>query len=193
QGLVRAPGRGEVRILQPGEKNADPFVAAPAPTATPELEMKLTRIQFDDRLEFNTKLRTAQFYRNVRAVYLPAENPNLAIDENKLPPGAFALRSDRLEVASTEANGQSLPSMKADGHADLSSRVFAGHADTIKYDEGRDKKQQVIFESTSSVPAALSHIATPGAQPQELLGKTIYYWRRDNTFKVNGAIGGGGS
>src|SRR5262249_26028932 len=194
QGIVRSPGRGEVRMLQPGEKNSgDPFAPAPANTVATEMEMKLIRIRFDDRFELSTKLRTAQFYRNIRTLYVPTEDRNLVVDENRLPPAAFVLRCDRMEVASTQANGQSLPTMKAEGHADLSSREFSGRADTIKYDEGRDKKQQVIFESTSSAPASLSRFPTPGAQAQEVLGKTIIYWRKTNEFKVVGAVGASGS
>src|SRR5207253_2453871 len=82
------------------------------------------------------------------------DNPNLTVDENRLPPGAFVLGCARLEVASNTVNGQTLPSMKADGHADLQSREFSGRADTIKYDEGQNKDQQVSFESTSSGRAA---------------------------------------
>ena len=62
-----------------------------------------------------------------------------------------------------------------------------------EYDEGRDKDQQVIFESTSTAPASLSRIPAAGADPQQLLGKTIYYWRKTNTFKVSGAVGASGS
>jgi hypothetical protein len=188
---VRVTGPGEVRLLQWGEKDAANPVAKPAPTNVPvEQELKLTQVRFQGWMEGNTKTKTVKFFTRVRVVHLPSKDINAAVNEYRLGPGAFTLRSDRLMIDADEKGGTSNSKMMAEGHADLQSLEFSGHADTIKYDEGKDKQQQVIFDSTGgSSPAALYHIPAPGKEPREILGRTILYWRKTNKFHVIDAIG----
>ncbi|MFL5342709.1 MAG: hypothetical protein ACJ8F7_21460 [Gemmataceae bacterium] len=184
---LKAGGRGEVRMLQLGEKSSDPFAKSEPKdsktTASPEQEMKLTRIRFDDRMEANNKLQTAYFYKNVQVVNLPSNNPNAVINEMKLEPGVLNLQCDSLQAYSTkDPQGKSFPAMIGEGHAVVESLEFHGQADTVKYVEGENQK--VVFETHSSQPSKLFRMEARGQRPQEAIGKVIFYWRKTNAFRV---------
>ena len=186
EGKLKAGGPGEVRILQMGEKNGDPFAKKDEKNKAPvDKEMQLTRVLFRDRMEANNKIQTAYFYREVQVVNMPSNNPNAVIDENKLPDGGFSLHCDSLQVYQTkDLAGQAAQAMIAEGHAEVmaSGKVFWGQADTIKYDEAAD--QRVILESHSSVPATISRCLIRGGQADTFSGETIHYWRKTNRVNV---------
>lgn len=185
---VEAPGPGIVVLFQPGPKNEAPAnspAGSPPPKHAGEEELKLTRISYKGQMFVNNDTRTAHFYDDVELVHVPTDDPNLAIDLDKLPKGAMYLRADRLKVngqqeGSTKGQGQQ---MEADGKALVQSQEFWGRADLIKYDEA---KALVIFEGTDGNLATLYRSQARGTAPQEIKGKKIFYWRRTNEFKIEG-------
>ncbi len=194
EGIVIGSGPGVVRILQYGTKDG---LAAPGGTAnakpaagTPrnpdEQELKLTRITYLGRMWANNNSRTAIFYDNVEVVNVPSDNPDLAIDLDRLPQGGLYMRCEQLKVYSQrDKDGKAVnQQMEAHHKAVVQSREFWGRADVIKYDES---KEQVIFEASEGNLATLFRVLTPGQQPDEIRGKKIIYWRRTNDFKVEGA------
>jgi hypothetical protein len=78
--------------------------------------------------------------------------------------------------------------MSAIGKAEILSAEFSGRADQIDYDDGKD--QQVIFKGSGSSLASLNHAPTKGQPTREWHGRTIFYWRKSNQFKVVEAAGG---
>jgi hypothetical protein len=191
EGKLNGSGPGEVRIFQPGDP--DPQSANPSnlpirpgsktssPAPRPD-QFTLTRVRFNGNMYGNNKTRSVNFGDNVRVVHLPAKAPDEAIDENRLPDGAFTMRCDDLTVFSRNTpDGLKSIEMTATGRADVFSKEFSGRADTIKYDES---KQMVIFVGTESNPAKLYHIAVRGQSPKEVSAVKIYYDRRTNDFRI---------
>ena len=56
--------------------------------------------------------------------------------------------------------------------------------DIIKYDESKD---MVVFEAGEGNYATLFQVKIRGTPPEEVRAKKIYYWRRTNDFKTEGA------
>lgn len=190
-GIVVAPGPGVVRILQLGGKDeAVPGPKPQNPTANPrpaEEELKLTRVTYLGRMFANNNTRTAIFYDTVEVVNLPSDNPDLAIDIDRLPPGGLYLKCEQLKVYTRkEKDGKSNHEMEAHRKAMVQSREFWGQADVIKYDES---KEQVIFEASAGNLATLYRVTVPGQKPDEIKGKKITYWRRTNDFKIDDGNG----
>jgi lipopolysaccharide export system protein LptA len=195
EGVMVAPGPGVLRILQWGVKGeaAGPTpMPSPSPARQPnakpsEEELKLTRVQYLTRMFANNTTRTAIFYDGVELVHLPSNDPDVAIDLDKLPEGALYLRCDQLKVYSRqEPNAKGMQQMEARGHAGVQSREFSGRADTIKYDES---KELVVLEANEGNLATLVRQKAKGAPQEEVKGKKIYYWRRTNDFKIEGGTG----
>jgi lipopolysaccharide export system protein LptA len=195
EGVMVAPGPGVLRILQWGVKG-EAVGSSPTPTPAParqpngkppEEELKLTRVQYLTRMFANNTTRTAIFYDGVELVHLPSNDPDVAIDLDKLPEGALYLRCDQLKVYSRqEPNAKGMQQMEARGHAMVQSREFSGRADIVKYDES---KELVVLEANEGNLATLVRQKAKGAPQEEVKGKKIYYWRRTNDFKIEGGTG----
>lgn len=195
--LVVAPGPGIVRTLQLGNKGdglpgSEAKPAGPPPTTArgvapaAEEEMKLTRITYFGRMFGNNNTRTAFFYENVEVVNVPSDNPNLAIDMDKLPEGAVFMRCDKLKVYThKDAAGKSFQEMEARGKALVQSKEFRGRADAIKFDESKDL---VILEGSETNPAICYRIKVRGGPPEEIRAKKIWVYRKTNNFKAEGVF-----
>lgn len=183
ENVVYAPGPGIVRIMQPGAVNEGR--PGPRPTAEPGAEeMKVTRIQYFGHMFANNNTRTAIFRDKVEVVHLPGSDPNISVNVDNLPAGAMYLRCNQLKVYSRrEAGGKSNQEMEAHGKASVEAQEFRGRADIIKYDESKDL---VVFEATEGNQATLYRIVRRGAPPEEIKAKKIFYWRHNNTFKIDG-------
>src|SRR5262249_4750621 len=121
-------------------------------------------------------------------IHTPSTDPNMAIEEEQLPKGAFALRAASVKVdsATPDANGRTHQEMIAEGKAEINSTDFSGKSDTIKY---HDVFKRVIFLGTESNPAVVNRYEVVGGDPKDLRGVQIWYWRQTNTFKVIGGSG----
>lgn len=187
--IVNAPGPGEVRILQPGNKddglNGAGAPAPPSPSGKPpEQEMKLTWVRYGGRMYANNQTRTAKFFDNVEVVHVPSEDPALAINVDRLPPRALYLSCQRLEVYTTRnLNGATTQEMRALQKVFVQSQEFWGRAHEVKFDEAKD---QIIFEGGDGGLASLYRIKIQGGKPEEITGKKIFYWRKTGKFQVEG-------
>jgi hypothetical protein len=183
--------QGEMRLFQLGGDSLldDSPKTSPAPSA--EQHFNLTRVQFRKQMRANNRTQIINFSGTVRVWHAPTEDPNMQIDVDHLPQGAFTLTCQELEVGSRTALGKRYATMIAEGKADIFANDFSGRADTIKYDES--KKQQVIFDSSEGNPAALYHIKEKGKPPMEVLGKQIIYYRDGNQFRGSGLVGATGA
>jgi lipopolysaccharide export system protein LptA len=186
EGVANAAGPGVVRILQRG--STDPQ-APPAADARPgtrvqagkpaEEELKLTRVNYAGRMYANNKTHTAIFTDNVDVVHVPSEDPNLDPNPDKLPPGGFYLRCDRLEVYTHPENGKANQEMKGKGHIFFRSEDCHGNSDLITYHEA---KEQVIFEGVGGM-ATVYRQRVQGGKPENMRAKKIIYLRRTGEFQ----------
>lgn len=186
--VVEVEGPGEVRLFQPGSEVTLDRAKITEPDRHTVAEMKLTRIRFQGRMQGHTKDRWAKFFDDIRVVHIPTDNPLTVVNENRLPQNSFTMRCKQLVARTRMEAGKSIATMSAIGKAEIVSETFSGRADQIDYDDGKD--QQVIFKSTGAALAALNHTPAKGQPAQEWLGRTIFYWRKTNQFKVVEAAGG---
>lgn len=181
-----APGPGRLYLLTTGA--ADPLQRGPASKLQgqpAEQQLQLTRIDFEGRLFANTKdhNRIAKFYDNVEVFHLPADNPDVAMNPDRPPPGGFYLRCDLLTVYSKPMpNGKAMQEMRGERKVFFRSQDFFGRADVIKYDESQE---QVIFEGGPGTPATLWQTRN-GLPPREIKGSKILYNRRTGVFFLDG-------
>lgn len=186
---VEVEGPGEVRLFQSGTKVALENNSALQPRAEPdEQERKLTRVRFSGRMQGHTKDRWAKFFDDIRVTHCPTDDPLASVNEDRLPKQGFAMRCRQLTARTRMEGGKSIATISAIGKAEIFSEEFSGQADQIDYDDGKD--QQVIFKSTGATLAALNHKPAKGQPAQEWHGRTIFYWRKTNQFKVVEAAGG---
>ena len=146
--VVDADGPGEVRLLQPGSKEAfePPRQGPPAPPAAKqppkkdEQEMKLTFVRYLTKMraeEIGNSFQKVTFLNGARVWHVPSENLYLPIVEHALPPRTVFLScTEQLVVTSDSAKGTAQPEqwMEATGDAEFQSEDYFGSGYKITYD-----------------------------------------------------------
>jgi hypothetical protein len=199
---------GVVRIWQPGSKDADPGAekkkeppkkdAPPKKKGElgPDEEMKLTIVQFGEKMWAEDFRKRAKFWTNIRVVHLPADRPNLPVDlrEGDIPKGAIYMEArDTLEVFSTmqrekNAEGKEVDveyqEMIAIGNVRVRKQgEFFGDADKVTYSE---QKGTLIFYGSEKNPAVLHRLRGQGVADQPVKGKTLIYYLKEKTVGGQG-------
>jgi len=187
-------GPGLVRLFQKGA--SDPLGNANAvPMANskaPKEEMKLTRVEYRERMLADKKARKTIFLGDIEVVHLPADNPDIEIDTNKIPEGGFFLKcTNRLEMYTTSGrNRKNLPvqyqNMLAQGSVTVRGTDFAGTASEITYEE---EKETILLKGTQESPAVLQKFEVPGGRPKELIAVRIRYNPRTKDYTLEEAKG----
>ncbi len=184
-----AEGPGIVRTWQPGAVEDDPNETASAPmqkAATPQTEMKLTIVNFSDRMtarEKSADYKDATFLDSIQVIHVPSDDPELKVERHKLPPRATLLTCvDKLVVwTQKKGDGPARQHMEAYGNAYLRNQEYDGWGETINNDG-----KIVIFEGAGTVPARIKSRFSGNDQS----GRKIIYDRAANHYKVEGSIGG---
>ncbi|MCI0460264.1 MAG: LptA/OstA family protein [Gemmataceae bacterium] len=202
--LVSAGGPGEVRLLHLGtkgdifstpsprsarppsgtEKTTSRLAGAPPPA---EEEYKLTAVTYSFRMSANNNTRTAIFYENVEVIHLPADDPHLPLNRDRLPPEAFYMRCEMLKVYSSPAGqGRTNQIMEASNKVFLQGQDFVGQANLVKYNAATGL---IILIGSEGSQAILSELTVPGAPPNETQAQKIYYNRLTKQVHVEKATG----
>ncbi|MSR53839.1 MAG: hypothetical protein EXS09_11195 [Gemmataceae bacterium] len=204
---------GEVRFWQAGlkdtdgpkpkekPKDGDPKKAVP-PKKKSELgadeEMKLTVVQFGEKMKAEDFRKRAKFWTNVRVVYLAAESPTVPVDlrEGEIPKGAVFMEArDTLEVFSTpqmemDAAGKEIEKPYQEMIAIGNVRVrkqgeFFGDADRVTYSE---LKGTLTFHGTDKNPAVLNQIRGQGIPNKNHSGRIITYFLKTKTVQTTAGL-----
>ena len=195
---INGSGPGLVVTIKRG--GADPM-AAPAPNGQPkpppkpeaEEELKLTYVEYEKRLQANTKTGKAKFW-GVRLLQKPWDEKallpreiNLDEEYSRLPKGALYLTSEQLEVISQKTpQGKNRQELTATGSVYVKTNEFYAICDEMHYDEGKD---QIIFRARDNNLATLAqYLHGPTSPPEkEIKGKVIIYIRGTGAMRVDGA------
>jgi lipopolysaccharide export system protein LptA len=139
----------------------------------------------------DNKRGIATFYDHVIVINVPTDDPNLVLDEQRLPADSMYLSCEKLEVLSHKLPGnRTSKEMRAYQKVIVEAREFSGRSDVLKYDES---KEQIILEGTEGKPAVVYREKVRGTRRETLEGRKIFYNRVTGEFKVEGATGLSGS
>jgi hypothetical protein len=201
-------GPGILNLLQLGTaedsaigsvESQKPSKNPPAPKAKEEL--KLTRIYYAGRLHADNKQRIATFYDEVKVYNLPADDPDIRVDEAHPPAGCMILRCRLLKVSSESLpNGQKNQRMQATGQVRIQGRSrpsagetnsgsdtpdYWGDAQILRYEE---KSDWIILDGGDGY-AHLYRVLAPGARPDKVEARKIHYNRKDKTYRIDNGAG----
>jgi hypothetical protein len=206
---------GTVRIWQAGQKDSDdgpvgkkeppkkeagrkPVPPRKKGELTADEEMKLTVVQFGEKMIAQDLRKRAKFWTNVRLVHLPADRFDVPVDlrEGEIPKGAIYMECRAtLEVFSTVQREKTTDGKEIDvsyqemiGIGNVRVRKqgeFFGDADRVTYSE---LKGTLTFHGTEKNPAVVNQQRGQGVRDQTFSGKTIIYHLRDKTVETIGAI-----
>jgi lipopolysaccharide export system protein LptA len=180
------PGPGVVKLMQLGPKDGLNDPAIPKKDKG-EQEMKLTLVEFSRQMQArsNTNPQWARFFGPVEVIHLPANDPNIEFNRNKLPDRAVRLKCKEELIVSTQkekdANNKDVvfQSLEAKGSVEVWADNFMAEASVVKYDQRRDT---ITFEGDQSLPAVIKKEVQRGKAPQKFEGRKIIYNRKTKEF-----------
>jgi lipopolysaccharide export system protein LptA len=155
-----------------------PHGAKPAGNHSDPNELKLTYVEFQKRMDANSKRNMVWFYGDVRVLNLPCRSFDMKVNldamlTTTLPEKAMYMRCDRLQVLDHPTDGQPNKQMEAHGRVYLQGKEFYGRADWATYNQ---QKEQVILYGGDGY-ALLYKQDVPGGKPSVLEAKKIIYNR----------------
>jgi hypothetical protein len=200
-GAVRIFQAGQKDIGGPGKKDKpDPkkaVVQAKGELREDE-EMKLTIVQFGEKMWAEDLRKRAKFWTNVRVVHLPADRPNIAVDlrEGDIPKGAIYMECrDTLDVFTTVQREKGPDGKEIDvayqemiGIGNVRVRKhgeFFGDADKVAYSE---QKGTITLYGTDKNPASISQSQGQGVPNRTFTGRTLTYRLKDRTVETSGGV-----
>lgn len=195
---------GVVRLWQAGAKDTflttkdpGPPKKGPAPKKgdlAADEEMKLTVVQFSEKMLANDLRKRAKFFGNIRVVHLPADRHTLPVDlrEGDVPKGAIFLMCRRsLEVSTKnqiekDAQGREIEvgyqEMEAEGNVRVRKQgEFFGDADKVTYSE---LKGVLTFYGSKMNPAVVHQQRGQGVKDKVIESEKIYYYTKTKTFQL---------
>ncbi len=187
EGILGVSGPGAVYLLQPGSKEGGLLESSPpAPEVRPktaeEQEMKLTRILFEGTMIANKNTSIVTFNDRVEVFHLPADDPDVMIDPDRLPPRALWLRCKKLKVLAHRLDSnRSAHEFLATDQVRLELEEFEALADSVKYDES---KELLVLEGNGPNKVTILRKRQRGADPEPYRGRRFYYNRK--TGQLNG-------
>ncbi len=189
---VNVSGPGVVYLLQAGAKAFDALQpGAPKPAAGADPTLKLTKIEYGRSMQIrkaeDKTTDLVEFIGPVELVHLPANDPDIAINKDRLPPEGFLLRCQRLEGLSRKVPGQpnqetTMQDFKATGKVSVRAREFQAFGDTASY-EG--EKDLLILEGSRGFPASLARQLQQGGDREPIRAQKIWYWRSKNKVQTD--------
>ncbi len=190
EGELGVSGPGAVYLLQPGSKEGGLLESASPASGRLDLrsrpgeeqEMKLTRIIFEGTMVGNKNSGIVTFNDRVEVLHLPADDPDVLVNPNRLPPRAMWLRCRKLKVLMHKLDGnRNTHEFHATGQVRVDLEEFEALADSVKYDES---KELLILEGDGPNKVTILRKSQRGAAPQPYRGKKFFYNRK--TGQLNG-------
>src|SRR5262249_25140949 len=104
--VTTSGGPGLMKLFQLGDPLETTTSPRPERVSPAEQVFRLTRVEFAGPMHANNhdKIQSATFSGPVRVAHAPTDNPNLIIDPDRLPPGAFRLTCQSLEILAHTEN-----------------------------------------------------------------------------------------
>lgn len=190
--IIKVYGPGEINLVRAGknqlfEMNGNPPAGNGANNpAAPNtaLQLKLTRVLFEQEMEFKKSEGKLRFWRNVRTFHVPGDDINMPLDEKRMPKEGVYLACDKMEIDSIRGPANStMHEMKAEGNTEMRANVTSYvKADLLTYSE---VKGQVVMQGLGSNDALFYNQERPGAPFQVQRAKAFTYDLKTGEFKAD--------
>jgi lipopolysaccharide export system protein LptA len=182
-------GPGIVTLLGSNSRPGLPGAGPPRPNAPPGAkdappapeELRVTRIHYSghlDATQVGKEDTIIKFIDNVELFYLPATDPDVIVDANRLPSGAVHVQCGQLRVRSRKVTGERTTNdFEAKDRVRVRANEFHAFADRVTYDESKDL---LILEGLGNNSATLYRQSRPGAPREPFSGKKLMHWVKEN-------------
>lgn len=188
--IIKVYGPGEVNMVRAGKNqmadfNAMPGAKKPEPPKPGDapLQLKLSRVIFEEQMEYRKSEGKLRFWKNVRFFQVPGDDVSIPLDEKRLPKDGIYVASERMEVASVRGpNNSVLHEALAQGNTEMrANQTSYIKADVLTYSE---LKGQLVMQGLGGNDALFYNQERPGAPFQLQRAKGFMFDLKTNELRV---------
>jgi len=199
--IIKVFGPGEVNMVRAGQNQLGNFGGVPAgqaaapvqgkpagavaPPGNP-LQLKLTRIIFEQEMEYRKSEGTLRFWQNVRTWHVPGDDVSMPLNEKTLPKDGLFLACEKLEVRAVPGpvKDSAFHEMTASGNTEMRANLTSYvKADQLTYDEAKGK---VVMMGLGSNDALYYNQERPGGQFLVHRAKSFTYDLKTGILNTDG-------
>jgi hypothetical protein len=151
-------------------------------------EMKLTWIRYEGHMLGSRSAKDTDvvvFNGGVQLINMPADDPNVEINVDLLPPGALYIRCNTLKALNHKReNKADYKEFEATQRVVVRAKEFRANCDVLKYDESKD--DLLILEGLGDNVATLYRQRAQGGEYEPTRAKKIWYYRKTGQVEVDG-------
>lgn len=188
--IIKVYGPGEVNLIRAGKNQlAGMETLSSKPSAQPgnkpgDLQLKLTRVHFEQEMEYRKSEGKLRFWKNVKAFHVPGDDVSMPLDEKRLPKEGVYIASDKLEISAVQSQtnrNTTLHEMEARGNTEMRpNQTSYVKADELTFSE---EKGMVVMQGLAGNDALFYNQARPGAPFQVQRARAFTYNMRTKELR----------
>jgi hypothetical protein len=186
--ILKVYGPGEVNMVRAGKNQMFDMgmqrgPAATMPVPTGPTAMKLTRVNFEQEMEYKKNEGVLRFWKNIKTFYVPGEDLSMSLDEKRLPKEGIYLACEKMVIATVIAPDKvtSYHEMNASGNTEMRGNQTAYvKADELNFNE---EKGIAIMTGKNNNDALFYNQERPGAPYSIQRAKSFRYDLKTGEFR----------
>lgn len=192
--LIKVYGPGEVNLVRAGKNQLGNFggmkpAAGQVNGVKPQnddMQLKLTRVLFEQELEYIKSEGKLRFWRNVRTFHVPGDDVSMPLDEKRLPKEGLYIACEKMEISAvTGPNKTTLHEMQANDNVELRANLTSYiKGDILTYSEA---KGQVVIRGAGANDALAYNQDRPGGKYVSQSAKAFIYDMKTGILDVEKA------
>ncbi|HQR08028.1 MAG TPA: hypothetical protein PLN21_14465, partial [Gemmatales bacterium] len=188
--IIKVFGPGEVNLVRAGQNQmagfgnlpgqggasapGQPNVGAAKPGGSP-LQLKLTRVIFEEEMEYRKSEGTLRFWKNVRTFHVPGDDVAMPLDEKRMPKEGLYIACEKMLISAVPGpvKDSALHEMNADGNVEMRANLTSYvKSDELTYSEAKGK---VVMRGKGANDALYYNQEKPGGQFLSQRAKAFIY------------------
>lgn len=195
--VLKVYGPGEVNLVRAGRNQlfdmgsvgsaaGNPGQANVAKSQDQSLQLKLTRVTFEEEMEYRKSEGKLTFWTHVKTFHVPGDDISMPLDEKRMPKEGLYIACEKMEILAIEGPMKSmLHEMKAEGNAEVRANLTSYvKADEVTYSEAKGK---VVMSGKGGNDALYYNQERPGGKFISQSAKAFVYDLKTGTLDVDKA------
>lgn len=195
--IIKVFGPGEVNLVRAGKNQMLNIGNGPAsatyqgqPHGEPvnpgnnSLQLKLTRVHFQEEMEYRKSEGTLRFWGNVRTYHVPGDDVAMPLDERRMPKEGLYIACEKMVISAVPGpvKESALHEMYADGNVEMRANLTSYvKADELTYSESKGK---VVMRGKGANDALYYNQEKPGGQYVTHRAKAFIYDFKTGVFEA---------
>jgi len=184
--IIKVYGPGEINLVRAGKNQlfdmAAPKANQPA-NVQGDTQLKLTRVTFEQEMEYRKDKGKLSFWKNVRTFHVPGDDIGMPLDEKRMPKEGLYIACEKMEIHSIPGPKETtMHEMTAEGNTEMRANATSYvKADKLTYSE---VKGEVNMQGLGNNDALAYRQDRPGAPYSYQRAKGFIYNLKTGELRI---------